>query len=356
MTPQGFLVLESGKIFSGLLVGGTERAGEVVFNTSHAGYEEIASDPSYFHQIMVMTAPMQGNYGAHSQVRESSRLWIEGFICLEIQNTSANHSWVQALIDADIPILSDVDTRRLVLELRDNGTPWGAIVNAKDESEAKARAKGLIQRAKGGQEDWVFEVTRRAVEDIVGLCPGGPRVAILDFGCKENSIRELQRRCREIRIFPSRTAAAEIKAWKPDGIFLSNGPGDPQHVVGATETVRELLGYRYIFGICMGHQILAQALGAKTYKLKFGHRGGNHPIRDELLNRVYVTSQNHGYAVERDTLPTGVRVTHTNLNDGTVSGILAEERRCLGVQFHPESHPGPHDAVPIFDYFVSQIT
>lgn len=356
MTPQGYLVLESGKIFPGNFAGGTDRAGEVVFNTCHAGYEEIASDPSYFHQIMVMTAPMQGNYGANREVWESRKFWIEGFVCLEIQNTKANSSWVKALIDVGIPVLSDVDTRKLTLELRDNGTPWGAIVEAKDETEALSKAKALIEKIKTGQSDWVFEATRKTAEEFTGLNPRGPRVAVLDYGCKENSLRELKRRCREIKVFPCRTTAAEIKAWKPDGIFLSNGPGDPQHVQGATETVRALLGYRFIFGICMGHQILAQALGAKTYKLKFGHRGGNHPIKDELLNRVYVTSQNHGYAVERDTLPSGVRVTHTNLNDGTVSGILAEERRCMGVQFHPESHPGPHDATPLFDYFVSQIT
>lgn len=353
---QGFLVLESGKIFSGHWEGGTDRAGEVVFNTSHSGYEEIASDPSYYRQIMVMTAPMMGNYGANREVWESRKFWIEGFICLEIQNSKANHSWVKALVDEGIPVLSGIDTRSLVLELRNHGTPWGAVVKAQDESEAKLKAKELIAKAKNGQPDWVYDVSRTGIEDITGENPGGPRVAVLDFGCKENSLRELKRRCREIRIFPSRTPASEIKAWKPDGVFLSNGPGDPQHVKMATETVRELLGYRYVFGICMGHQILAQALGAKTYKLKFGHRGSNHPVKDELLNCVYVTSQNHGYAVERESLPSGVKVTHTNLNDGTVSGILDPDRRCMGVQFHPESHPGPHDAAPLFDFFVSQIT
>lgn len=356
MTPKGFLVLESGKIFSGHWEGGTDRAGEVVFNTSHSGYEEIASDPSYYHQIMVMTAPMQGNYGAHREVWESRKFWIEGFVCLEMQRSQANHSWVKSLVDVGIPVLSEVDTRSLVLELRSHGTPWGAVVHARAEAEAKSKAAELIAEIKGGHLDWVFAATRKAVEDIAGGNPRGPRVAVLDFGCKENSLRELKRRCREVRVFPSRTSAAEIRAWKPDGIFLSNGPGDPQHVEKATETVRDLLGYRYIFGICMGHQILAQALGAKTYKLKFGHRGSNHPVKDELLNRVYVTSQNHGYAVERESLPTGVKVTHTNLNDGTVSGILDSDRRCMGVQFHPESHPGPHDAAPLFDFFVSQIT
>lgn len=355
MSPTGFLVLESGKIFSGLWGGGTERAGEVVFNTGHSGYEEMATDPSYFRQILVLTAPMQGNYGANPKVWESRQFWIDGFVCLEMQNTHRDDSWLRALDHHRIPVLSQVDTRQLVLTLREGGTPWGALVQTSSAEAALHKAKAMIEKAKKGHLDWVYEVTRKGIEDRPGARPGGPRVAVLDLGCKENSLRELVKRCREVRVFPSRTPAAEIRAWKPDGILLTNGPGDPQHVEVAIETVRDLLGWRFIFGICMGHQILALALGAKTYRLKFGHRGGNHPIKDQILEKIYMTSQNHGYAVERDSLPSGVRVTHTNLNDGTVSGIADDQRRCMGVQFHPESHPGPNDAAPLFDYFVSQI-
>ncbi|MGE0762507.1 MAG: glutamine-hydrolyzing carbamoyl-phosphate synthase small subunit [Bdellovibrionales bacterium] len=354
MSQPGFLVLESGEIFQGIWRGGLEHAGEVVFNTSHGGYEEIATDPSYFRQIMVMTAPMQGNYGADRQVWESRQIWIEGFVCLELQNSARDSSWMKALAQSGVPILTDLDTRALVLRLRDQGTPWGALVQADNESVAKKKAQDLIRQSKDIDSDWVYLVSRKKVEDLPGKNSKGPKVAVLDFGCKENTLRELVKRCREVRIFPSRVTPDEVKAWQPDGIMLSNGPGDPQEVQKAVETVQALLGWRFIFGICMGHQLLALALGAKTYKLKFGHRGGNHPIKDDLLNRIYMTSQNHGYAVDRQSLPSGVRVTHTNLNDNTVSGIAAPDKRCFGVQFHPESHPGPHDAVNLFDYFVSQ--
>ena len=354
MSQIGYLVLESGEIFKGFWRGGSDRAGEVVFNTSHSGYEEIATDPSYFRQIMVMTAPMQGNYGASQKFWESRKIWLEGFICLEMQSSSRDSSWLKTLTSCGVPVLTDLDTRALVLRLREKGTPWGALVTANNESEAKTKAVTLIEKSKKIDPDWVYQVSRTSVEDLPGLNPKGPKVAVLDYGCKENTLRELIKRCREVRVFPSRARPEEIKAWQPDGIMLSNGPGDPQDVQQAVETVQALLGWRFIFGICMGHQILALALGAKTYKLKFGHRGSNHPIRDEVLNRIYMTSQNHGYAVDRQSLPNGVQVTHTNLNDNTVSGITATDKRCLGVQFHPESHPGPHDAVGLFDYFISQ--
>lgn len=357
MSETGYLVLNTGELFKGVYHHGPDRVGEVVFNTGHAGYQEMATDPSYYRQILVMSAPMQGNYGADDAVNESKRIWIEGFICLTMQGTARENTWLEKLRQAGCPVLSEVDTRSLVVRLRELGTPWGALVAAKSDIQAKEKAHALLQGVNStSHQDWVHDVTRKQAEDFLGENSRGPRVAVLDFGCKENILRELKKRCREIKVFPSRTSAATIREWNPDGVLLSNGPGDPENVQVARETVQELLGWRYIFGICMGHQILALALGAKTYKLKFGHRGGNHPIRDELLNRVYVTSQNHGYAVQRETLPSGVDVTHTNLNDGTVSGIRLESKRCFGVQFHPESHPGPHDAEGLFDYFISQIT
>ncbi len=352
---RGFLVLESGEIYQGLFRGGKSRAGEVVFNTSHSGYEEIATDPSYFGQIIVMTAPMQGNYGINSSVWESKRLWIEGFISLEIQDSERDSSWRRQLSEAGIPILSDLDTREIVLRLRDGGTPWGAIVHAEIEAEARETARSLIAEKKLMNLDWVHAVSRKEVEVRKGQRPEGPRIAIMDYGSKENILRELAARASEIAIFPSRTSAKTVKDWNPDGIMLTNGPGNPSDVVAAVETVRDLIGWRPIFGICMGNQILALALGAKTYKLKFGHRGSNHPVRDGLLGSVYVTSQNHGYSVDEATLPKDARVTHINLNDGSVAGFECAERRCFSVQYHPESHPGPHEAVRLFDYFTERL-
>ncbi len=353
-TSKGFLVLESGETFSGLWQGEAriERAGEVVFNTSHSGYEEMATDPSYFGQILVLTSPQQGNYGESDSFWESSRLWIEGFVCVEMQASWRDRAWGQKLIQNGIPVLTDVDTRSLVLNLRERGTMWGALVMANSEAEAKSRASTLIQEKKKLPVDWVHEVSRRDEETIKGENPTGPRIAALDLGCKENSIRELKRRCSEIRLFPSRTKPDRIRAYNPDGIFLSNGPGDPAQVEQAPDTVRDLLGWRFMFGICMGHQIIGRAMGGETYKLKFGHRGSNHPIKDNLINKIYMTSQNHGYAVKQESLPAGVRVTHVNLNDNTVAGIYDPERKVMSVQFHPESHPGPHEASELFDFFV----
>lgn len=353
---KGFLVLESGEMFPGLWQGEerVERAGEVVFNTSHSGYEEMATDPSYYGQILVLTAPQQGNYGEDDRWWESRRIWIEGFVCVELQNSWREKSWKKKLMQNGVPILTGVDTRLLTLKLREQGTPWGALVHEQDPEKAKARAKVLIAEKRKEDPDWVHVTSRRQEETIKGDNPRGPRIAALDLGCKENSLRELKKRCSEIRIFPSRATAAQIRAYNPDGIFLSNGPGDPAAVRQAPETVRELIGWKPIFGICMGHQILGRALGGETYKLKFGHRGSNHPIKDTLLNKIYMSSQNHGYAVKMESLPKTVQVTHVNLNDHTVAGIYDASRKAMSVQFHPESHPGPHEAAELFDFFIGQ--
>ncbi|MBX3021512.1 MAG: glutamine-hydrolyzing carbamoyl-phosphate synthase small subunit [Bdellovibrionales bacterium] len=353
---KGFLVLESGETFSGLWQGEerVERAGEVVFNTSHSGYEEMATDPSYFGQILVLTAPQQGNYGEDDKWWESRRIWIEGFVCVELQNSWREKTWKQKLIKHGVPILTDIDTRTLVLKLRERGTMWGALVHESSPEKALERARQLIAEKQKGEKDWVHLTSRRQEETLKGDNPRGPRIAALDLGCKENSLRELKRRCSEIRIFPSRATPEQIRAYNPDGIFLSNGPGDPADVQQAPETVRALVGWKPIFGICMGHQILGRALGGETYKLKFGHRGSNHPIKDSLLNKIYMTSQNHGYAVKLESLPKTVQVTHVNLNDNTVAGIFDPTRKAMSVQFHPESHPGPHEASELFDFFIGQ--
>ena len=351
----GFLVLETGEIFGGCFLGGTERAGELVFNTSHSGYEEIATDPSYFQQILVMTAPMQGNYGDSDEVWESSRIYIQALICMEMQKSVRDSLWKDKLISHGVPVLSEVDTRALTLCLRKKGTVWGALVRESDWRKARERASHFIVSARKMEKDWPFMVTDKKIRKIKGDKVKGPRVLIMDFGCKQSIIRQLKKTSNEIIIAPPRTSMADILKWKPDGLLLSNGPGDPAEVKVVVKTVRSLLGRFFIFGICMGHQILALALGAKTYKLKFGHRGSNHPVRDNLMNKIYVTSQNHGYAVDQESLPSHVEITHTNLNDGTVEGFFSKKDSCLGIQFHPESHPGPREAMALFDFFIKKI-
>lgn len=354
---KSYLVLSSGELFEGVSQQKEffERAGEVVFNTSHSGYEEVATDPSYFSQIMVMTAPMQGNYGTHESACESKTVWIEGFVCVSVQNSERERQWLSRMESQKVSVLSEVDTRKLVLRLRQQGTTWGALVQGASEDEARNRAQTLIKEKKALPLDWVYLTTCKVKEVHQGDLKVGPRLGVLDFGTKENILREVKKRSSEFIQFPARTVAEEILASRLDGLVLTNGPGDPSEVQVATQTVKALIGKLPIFGICMGHQILSLALGAKTYKLKFGHRGSNHPIRDSLLNRIYMTSQNHGYAVDPKTLPSEARVTQVNLNDETVAGIYSEKSRCLGIQYHPESCPGPHDARGLFDYFVEKM-
>lgn len=347
----GFLVLQTGEMFKGWFSGGEDRAGEVVFNTSHSGYEEIATDPSYFQQIMVMTAPQQGNYGESDTFWESDKIHLQALVCVE-----AGSEWRGKLCSYGVPVLAGVDTRSVVLCLREKGTVMGAVVHQSDPKLARERALHLINSAKKLQTmDLPFMVTGKAKKEIKGKRGRGPRVGVLDFGCKHSIIKELAKRSRCVGVFPSRSSCEEILRWKPEGLLLSNGPGDPAQVQKAVQTVQKLLGRLFIFGICMGHQILALALGAKTYKLKFGHRGGNHPVKDLTTGKVYVTAQNHGYAVDQKSLPSHIGVNYINLNDQSVEGFFSQKDKCMGIQFHPESHPGPHEASVLFDRFIKHL-
>lgn len=352
---KGCLVLENGNVFSGCFLGGKPQAGELVFNTAHSGYEEMATDPSYYSQILISTAPMQGNYGVSHQFWESSKIWIRGFICLEIQNSKRDQAWLQKLKDYNVPILDEVDTRLLVLTLREQGVLWGAIVS--DTKNSKKEALDLIEQTKKSQtQDWTRQVGVKKVQKFQGQKKETLKVALVDFGYKKNILRELLSRCAEVSIFPADSSFLEqIKKYSPDGILLSNGPGDPRDVLEGTKLVKSLLGWRFMFGICMGHQILAQALGAKNYKLKFGHRGSNHPIHDLLSDQIFMSAQNHGYAVDKNSLPKGVEASHINLNDQSLAGLFSKKYKILGVQFHPENHPGPQEASSLFDLFIQNI-
>ena len=351
---MAFLVLETGQCFRGRHWGGGEKAGEVVFNTAHSGYEEMATDPSYFSQIVVMTAPHQGNYAENSDYWESENIWIEGFVCLNIQNSSRDAGWKDKLVRHNVPVLDGVDTRSLTLTLRNHGSIYGAIVESDSEDKAQKKAQVLIQKSKSREKDWPYLISLSSPVLHKGKCAGGPRVAVLDFGCKNNILQELLERCSEVKVFPSRTSPEEITAWKPEGLLLSNGPGNPADVQTAVDTVRSLIGRYFMFGICMGCQILALALGGQTRKLKFGHRGVNHPVKDLLNKQIYITSQNHGYVVVEGSLPSSVQVTHINLNDQTIQGFFSESKKILAVQFHPENHPGPEDSLFLFDSFVQK--
>lgn len=356
MSTTGFLVLQSGECFSGQLFGKLGRAGEVVFNTSHSGYEEMATDPSYFSQILVMTAPMQGNYGIDDSACESNSISIEGLICLEIQNSSRERSWLNRLVANQVPVLTQIDTRKLVLTLREKGTSWGAIVAATNEEEAKIIAAPILEKKQKQDKDWVSLVSRSHAESLEGEKSKGPRVAIIDFGCKQNIIRMTRSLSSQVVIYPAATTSDEILKMNPAGIILSNGPGDPAAVNPAVlKNISKLLGIKPILGICMGHQILARTIGAKTFALKFGHHGGNHPVKELRTGKIYVTSQNHGYAVEPESLPKDTLITHTNLNDGSVEGIENAKLKFWSVQFHPESHPGPRDAAFLLNNFLNQL-
>ena len=371
----GCLVLETGEVFRGRWLCGAPQAGETVFNTSHSGYEETATDPSYFSQILVMTAPMQGNYGADDSVWESDKIWIKGLVCVEMESGGAPSlrqqerktgqassfsspsddtasrlsGWKDKLAAHHIPVLEGADTRRLTLRLREGGAVWGALLPFSKNSLSLGRE--LIRETKKQPKDWTYIVSSQTAQTFSGKKKNGPKTALIDFGFKKNILREILNRSSEARVFPGFEKAEEVLKWKPDLVFLSNGPGDPQDVKKGLRLTENLTGKVPLFGICLGCQLLALASGGKIFKLKFGHRGGNHPVKDFLSGKIYMAAHNHGYAVEEKSLPPDVKVSFKNLNDGTVAGIHSQKRRFSAVQFHPESRPGPQESKALFDLF-----
>lgn len=347
------LALEDGTVFTGRAFGAVgESWGEVVFNTGMTGYQEILTDPSYCGQIVVMTYPLIGNYGVNMDDYEARKSFVRGFVvreaCDRPSNWRASHTLDDFLRRENVIGLSGVDTRALTRHLRRRGTMRGVLSTVcTDESELVEKAASCPQLT--GQE-LVPEV---ATAESYILEGNGPTVVLLDMGAKMNIIRHLRQRDCRVVVVPPTATAEEILALDPDGIQLSNGPGDPVDVPAAIRTVRELIGRRPIFGICLGHQVLSLALGAKTYKMKFGHRGANHPVKDLATGKVYITSHNHGFSVAEESLAgLPVEVSHRNLNDGTVEGIRHRELPVFSVQYHPEASPGPRESAYLFDQFI----
>ncbi len=362
------LVLADGTVFEGRAFGASgERRGEVVFNTAMTGYQEIATDPSYAGQIVCMTYPHIGNYGVNPDDVEASHPWIEGMAVRELSPVRSNFRSTEKLetwfARMGVVGIEGIDTRRLTRRLRRDGAVNGVLstedldagrLAEKARSGPSMQGLDLVRTVscsksytwdEGWPEPW-FQGPRERPEG--GWSPVY-RITAMDFGIKRNILRSLKAYGFEATVVPARTTAAEILATRPDGVFLSNGPGDPAAVPYAIETIRGLLGKVPLFGICLGHQLLALAAGARTYKLKFGHRGANHPVRDHATRAIEITSQNHGFVVDEASLEgTGFHATHTNLNDGTNAGVASDERRAFGVQYHPEAAPGPHDAHHLF--------
>jgi carbamoyl-phosphate synthase small subunit len=362
---KAILALEDGTTFSGTAFGAqTECGGEIVFNTSMTGYQEILSDPSYNGQVVCMTYPEIGNYGIAPEDVESGKIQVSGFIVKNLCPYPSNWRGGNLTLDEylkqnNIPGIQGIDTRKLVRVLRSSGAMRGVICTGEvSAEEAVARAKKIPSMA-GSDLAKVVTCSKPSVwtEKAHILQPKGGsfgafKVVALDFGVKMNTLRRLVELGAEIEVLPASATAEEILAKKPDGVYLSNGPGDPEAVTYAIETVRKLIGQVPIFGICLGHQILGLAMGAKTFKLKFGHRGANHPIKNLDTGKVEITAQNHGFAVEPGTLPETVgRVTHINLNDNTIAGIRHIKYPVFSIQYHPEASPGPHDSYYLFEEF-----
>lgn len=362
------LALEDGEVFEGRAFGAlTERSGEVVFNTSLTGYQEIFTDPSYSGQIVVLTYPQIGNYGANAEDMESAKPYIEGLAVRDFSPVVSNWRSDQPadafLKQHNIPIIDSIDTRKLVRHLRTRGVMRGVL------SSLSTDVKGLIEKARSipsmagldlatrvstaSSYPWTAPVEPCSPSERVRAAAPAHHVVAFDFGIKRNILRRLVTSGCRVTVVPAGTSAEDVMALRPDGVFLSNGPGDPEPLTAQAAEVSKLIGKTPVFGICLGHQILGLAMGGKTYKLKFGHRGGNHPVLNKKTNKVEITAQNHGFAVDPDSISEHVaEITHVNLNDGTVEGLRHKSEPVFCVQYHPEAAPGPHDSLYLFDDFI----
>jgi carbamoyl-phosphate synthase small subunit len=359
------LALEDGTVYTGRAFGARgQTTGEVVFNTSMTGYQEVLTDPSYKGQIVTMTYPLIGNYGVNADDRESCRPQVQGFLVRELTRTPSNfrsHGALDAYLrEHNVMGLEGLDTRALVRRLRVHGAMKGVLSSTElDDAtlvQAARTSPGIVGRdlVREVMPEAPFEWSEGFTNPLVNYLPRRPakyHIVALDYGMKRNILRCLvQVGCR-VTVLPGDASASDVLALDPDGVFLSNGPGDPEPLTYAIETIRDLVGRKPIFGICLGHQLLALALGGETFKLKFGHRGANQPVRNELSQRVEITTQNHGFAVKIETLPTELEPTHVNLNDRTLEGMRHRQLPIFSVQYHPEASAGPHDSGYLFEEF-----
>ncbi|HTD23506.1 MAG TPA: glutamine-hydrolyzing carbamoyl-phosphate synthase small subunit [Terriglobales bacterium] len=370
---QTILALEDGRVFHGKGYGAkAECYGEVVFNTSITGYQEIFTDPSYAGQIVVLTNPQIGNYGTNPEDNEATRPYIEGLIVREFSPVSSNWRSQQVadeyLERFKIPVIADIDTRALVRHLRDRGVMRGVISSLEtDVSKLVAKANSIpkmdgtdLAKVVTTKQRYVWETGERSHEptEVVGVKdePARFHVVAYDYGIKHNILRKLASEGCRITVVPAETKSEDVLALKPDGVFLSNGPGDPEPCTYAQDNIRRLMGRTPVFGICLGHQLIGLALGGKTYKLKFGHHGGNHPVKQLLTGKVEITAHNHNFAVDPDSLPESeVEKTHIDLNDGTLEGLRHRNLPLFSVQYHPEASPGPHDSYYLFKDFIKMM-
>jgi len=359
LSNKAILVLEDGRTFNGASFGAEgETFGEIVFNTSMSGYQEILTDPSYAGQIVCMTYPLIGNYGVNTEDVESRRPWVEGFVVREASRIASNWRSTETLDSYlkrnNIVGIEHIDTRALVRHIRDKGAMRSAISTI--ELDAESLLQKVLASPSMENRELASAVTVADEFEYPSAQTAKYHIVAYDFGVKTNSLREFSRFGCKITVVPAHTSANDVLALKPDGIFLSNGPGDPASMTAVVSEIKKLTESSVpMFGICLGHQILGQVFGGETYKLKFGHRGGNQPIKNLETGKIEIASHNHGFAVSRESLPADVEVTHVNLNDDTVAGLRHKKLPIFSVQYHPESAPGPHDSEYLFEQFVEML-